>query len=78
MKLVEKDEKHPWVERVEDLQKQLEGIKLQIKTLEKNSKNKQVLEIDVKVNADYFDLQRLKMLDRVLSTKCITKKNSGN
>lgn len=73
MKLVEKDEKHPWVERVEDLQKQLEGIKLQIKTLEQNSKNKQVLEIDVKVNADYFDLKKLEMLDRVLKTKCITK-----
>ena len=76
MKLVEKDDKHPWVEVVEELQKQLEGIKLQIKTLKKNSKNKQVLEIDVKVNLDYFDHKRLEMLDRVIGSKNASSSSS--
>ena len=54
---------------MDQLKKEIDKINLDIKTIKKNVQSKQVLEIDVKVNADFFDLKRLEMLDRILSAK---------
>ena len=58
---------------IDQLKKEIDKIKLEIKTVKENVKSKQVLEqvleIDVRVNGFPTDIERLKMLDRVLSAK---------
>ena len=54
---------------IDQLKKEIDKIKLDIKTIKKNVQRIQVLEIEVKVDGFPTDLERLKMLDRVLSAK---------
>ena len=54
---------------MDQLKKEIDKIKLDIKTIKKNVQSKQVLEIEVKVDGFPTDLERLKMLDRILSAK---------
>lgn len=54
---------------MDQLKQEIDKIKLDIKTIKKNVESKQVLEIEVKVDGFPTDLERLKMLDRVLSAK---------
>lgn len=58
---------------IDQLRKEIDKIKLEIKTVKQSVRSKQVLEqvleIDVRVNGFSTDIERLKMLDRVLSAK---------
>ena len=54
---------------MDQLKKEIDKIKLDIKTIKKNVQSKQVLEIEVKVDGFPTDLERLKMLDRISSAK---------
>ena len=54
---------------MDQLKKEIDKIKLDIKTIKKNVESKQVLEIEVKVDGFPTDLERLQMLDRILSAK---------
>tara|TARA_R100001086_G_scaffold226053_1_gene144582 strand:- start:1726 stop:1908 length:183 start_codon:yes stop_codon:yes gene_type:complete len=54
---------------IDELKKEIDKIKLEIKTIKKKVKNKQVLEIEVKVDGLPWDLERLKMLDTIFSAK---------
>ena len=54
---------------IAELKEEIDKIKLQIKTIKKNVKRKQVLEIEVKVDGFPTDLERLKMLSTIFSAK---------
>ena len=54
---------------IDQLKKAIDNIKLDIKSVRSKQVLEQVLEIDVRVNGFPTDIERLQMLDRVLSAK---------